>query len=284
MKLTRREFIELGAGTVVAGSIARGLYETHELDITRHDIRLKRLPEAMHNLRVAQLSDIHFYPNHPAGHVARAVAAVNRERPDLVLLTGDFVTSAYHQREQRAQHAWPCAEILRGLRATMGIFAVLGNHDHHSDADVVSAALRSSGNIRLLRNESVPLTRGGSRIWMAGLDSASAHAANVHATLKGIPVTDCVLAAVHEPDFADVLRQFPVDMQFSGHSHGGQIVFPVVGALYYPWGAHKYPRGYYRLGEYQLYTNRGLGEIVLPMRLMCPPELSIFTLKSGTLA
>ncbi len=158
---------------------------------------------------------------------------------------------------------------------------MLGNHDHHSDVDIVTEALNATKTIRVLRNQSVPLERDGKRIWLAGVDSASAHAARVSQTLHGIPTDECTLVAIHEPDYADILRNYPVDMQFSGHSHGGQIVFPVVGALYYPWGAQKYPKGYYRLGEYQLYTNRGLGEIVLPIRMMCPPELSIFTLKSG---
>lgn len=284
MNLTRRQFIQLGVGAAAAGTLVRSIHETHELDITRHDIHLKRLPEALHNLRVAQLSDIHFYPFQPAAHVAQAVAAINAERPDLVLLTGDFVTSTYRQRNKRAEYAWPCGEALKGLRASLGVYAVLGNHDHHSNADVVTAALNATQTIRVLRNQPVPLERDGRRIWLAGLDSATAHASDPKLALRGVPRNECTLAAVHEPDYADILRQFPVDMQFSGHSHGGQIVFPMVGALYYPWGAHKYPKGHYRLGDYQLYTNRGLGVIGVPMRLMCPPELSLFTLKAGELA
>jgi len=283
MKLTRRHFLQLSTGAIAGGVLARGFYEPHKTVTVRREIRLARLPEAMDGLRVVQLSDLHFNPYQTREHLARIVSLANAEHPDLVLLTGDFITAGLRQSERipRAEHAWPCAEALRGLDARLGTFAVLGNHDCHSNAEVVSEALNSTGKIKVLRNRAIPLERDGARVWLAGVDNVTARLADADKTLRGIPAQECTLAAVHEPDYADVLRQHPVDMQFSGHSHGGQIVFPVVGPLYLPRLARKYPFGYYRLGNLQLYTNRGIGMIGVPIRFLCPPEMTVFTLRTA---
>jgi hypothetical protein len=163
----------------------------------------------------------------------------------------------------------------------LGSFAVLGNHDHETNANVVAEALSSGGQIQVLRNRAVAFERGGARLWLSGIDSLTAKRANPDDALRGVPEQECTLVAIHEPDFADEIRKFPVDFQISGHSHGGQIRLPGVGALYLPTFAEKYPLGHYWLGSLQLYTNRGVGVVGLPMRFMCPPEISVFTLRKG---
>lgn len=282
MALSRRKFLEYSAGVLAAGALGNGLYEPHETIVNPVSITLKRLPAVFDGVRIAQLSDIHFNPFMSTSHLERVVDLTNTQTPDLVLLTGDFVTASAHGRSNsRAEHAWPCANILRQLQAPLGCFAVLGNHDWKTNPEIVTEALSAGSRIQVLRNRSIALERSGARLWLAGIDNVTARRADPDRTLRDVPPQECSVVAVHEPDFADEMRRFPVDFQLSGHSHGGQIRFPVVGALYLPPWARKYPLGHYWFGEFQLYTNCGIGVIGLPMRFLCPPEITIFTLHRG---
>jgi hypothetical protein len=279
---SRREFIGLGAGVLATGALGTGLYEPHEIAVTQLDIKLKRLPTAFHNLRIAQLSDIHFSPFMTSHHLAHVVELMNAQKPDLVILTGDYVSVAISrgQKRARAEQAWPCGDVLRKIDAPLGCFAVLGNHDYATNAEIVSEALSSTGRIQVLRNQSIALERDGARLWLAGIDNVTRMHARPEEALRRVPGKECTIVAVHEPDFADEMAKYPVDFQLSGHSHGGQIRFPLVGALYLPPWAEKYPLGHYQIGELQLYTNRGIGVIEIPIRFMCPPEITLFTLKA----
>ena len=210
----------------------------------------------------------------------RIVDIANAQHPDLFVLLGDYVTAQFpRSRQHCAGFAWPCAQILRGLRAPFGSVAILGNHDFNTDSTIVSEALSAHGHL-VLRNRSVPLEPGGrGRLWLAGFEDLLKNPADPAAVLQPIPEGECVLALVHEPDYADQLCRYPIDFQISGHSHGGQIRCPGVGALWLPEGAWKYPMGFYRLGPLQLYSNRGVGVTRLPLRLLCPPEITVFTLR-----
>jgi hypothetical protein len=285
-KISRRGFLAVStvalAGSAM-GTLGTSLYEPHETTISQIEIVLKRLPPAFEGIRIAQLSDIHFNSFMTKRHLEKVVALTNAQKPDCVVLTGDFVTAEENKKSRigLAEFAWPCAEVLRTLTAPLGCFAVLGNHDYETKADVVVEALSAGSKIQVLRNQANVIERDGARLWVAGIDDAIQADASPSAALRGVPPQECTIVAVHEPDFADELRKFPVDFQMSGHSHGGQIRFPLVGALYLPPLAHKYSLGHYQIGELQLYTNRGIGVIGLPMRFMCPPEITIFTLKSA---
>lgn len=245
-------------------------------------ITLERFPEPMERLRVVQISDLHFGPYTGAPELRAAVEAANAAAPDLVVLTGDFVTSTWLWKwgKRDASQAEPCAEILRELRARHGVYAVLGNHDWATDAGFVAGALQSAG-IRVLRNEAAAIENGGGRVWLAGVDGAFYGHADLGRTLAGVPSGEGVILLAHEPDFADVAAQFAVDLQLSGHSHAGQICAPGLGPLYLPPMGKKYPAGAYRVGEMLLYTNRGLGVHGLPLRFLAPPEVSLFDISAG---
>ena len=208
---------------------------------------------------------------------------VNRLNPDMVVLTGDFVTGVYGKPEgpdrKSAQVAEPCAKVLSGLRSRLGSVAVLGNHDVLTDPAFVTEALQSHG-IPVLRNGSRPIEQKSERLWVCGLDSLDGRP-RLDAAMRGIPSDEAMILLVHEPDFADTAAQYPVDLQLSGHSHGGQIWLPGIGAPWLPPGARKYPRGQYRVGSMPLYTNIGLGTIRLPIRMNCPPEVTLVTLRAG---
>jgi uncharacterized protein len=266
---------------VAGGALGNGLYEPQETVVSQVRVTLNRLPSGFDGVRIAQLSDIHFNPFMTSDHLDRVVELTNAQKPDLVILTGDFVTAEHRKRERttRAEHAWPCADVLRRIVSPLGCFAVLGNQDYDTNADVVAEALSSGSRIQVLRNRAIALERDGTRLWLAGIDNVTAVRAKPEVALRGVPKEECTVVAVHEPDFADEIRKFAVDFQISGHSHGGQVRCPGVGALYLPIGARKYPMGHYQIGELQLYTNRGIGVVGLPMRFLCPPEITVFTLR-----
>jgi len=287
--LSRRRFLQIGVGLAAAGAAASlievgVLTEPNHPKLVRIEIPLSRLPAAFDGFTIAQLSDFHYDEHFSIVPIRAAVEIVNQLQADLVVLTGDFITvpmfpSYTHGRRRAISTAGPCASLLAGLRSRLGILAVLGNHDADAGAKAVTEALEAHG-ISVLRNRSLPLERGKARFWVAGVDDIMDGDPDVDLTLRGIPPEEAVVALVHEPDFARQLMRYPVDLQLSGHSHGGQIWLPGIGAPWLPELARKYPRGLYRVGALTLYTNIGLGTIRLPIRLNCPPEITLFTLRS----
>jgi len=246
-------------------------------------ITLERLPAIFNDFTIAHLSDFHYHPFFTAKPIARAVLLVNQLKPDLIVLTGDFVTvPLLHSSERSSLHikaqAESCAALLAGLRAKWGIVAVLGNHDQDSQPDVVTECLEAQ-RIKVLRNDAWPVERGGARLWIVGTDDVLLKAANLPRALGRVPPEEATILLAHEPDFADVAANYPIDLQFSGHSHGGQVRLPVVGAPVLPELARKYPWGLRRLRKMSLYTNAGIGTIRLPIRWNCPPEVTLLTLK-----
>ena len=278
---TRREFLFSSAA---AGAVAVSgdgiLLEPNFPRIVRREFALTRLPERMDGFTIALLSDFHYDPYFSVHPLRAAIPMVNHLHPDLIALVGDFVSKPKFGNPEKAAHAAePCAQLLRKMTAPYGLWAVLGNHDNDTDPDYVTAALEAQ-NIRVLANQSHAMERNGSRFWLAGLNDVLSDDADVPQTLQSVPAGEAVVMLVHEPDFADVVSRFSVDLQLSGHSHGGQIRVPFLPPLYLPELARKYVWGTYRVGSLTLYTNPGLGTIGIPMRLNCPPEITLVTLRS----
>ena len=258
--------------------------EPNRPQLVRVEVPLVRWPYAWDGFKIAQLSDFHYDEYFSVVPLRNAINVVNGLQADLVVLTGDFVTvpvfaDFLQNAEQAEKDAEPCARLLGHLRARFGVIAILGNHDLGSDRQLVTESLESYG-IPVLRNRSVPIEWGGSRIWLSGVDDVLRGKPDINRTLRAVPRNEPVVLLVHEPDFADQVVLHPVDLQLSGHSHGGQIRFPLIGPLYLPKLAHKYPRGLYRIGSLTLYTNVGLGTVRLPMRFNCPPEITLLTLRA----
>ncbi len=251
--------------------------------VERLTLRLPRWPQSLEGFRIAQLSDLHFGDYLQEPYFNSVVDAINREGVDLAFLTGDYVTydAFFHKTRERARALmWRCANVLGKLRTRRGCYAILGNHDLAVDQREVIGSL-AANNIPVLRNHAVPIGSASERFWLAGLDDAGDGLPDLRSTLCGIPPEDCVVLGVHEPDYADEVVGNNVSLQLSGHSHGGQIRIPGSGAPVLPHGARKYPMGHYRIGPMQLYTNRGIGVINIPVRLFCPPEITVLTLMRG---
>jgi predicted MPP superfamily phosphohydrolase len=273
----------LTCGIAGAGFVYAGVRETSTIITETVDMRLRRLGPEFDGLRVAQISDLHFRPYTGEREICATVQAVQATRPDIIVLTGDYVTSTwiFHLGRRSADGIEECAEILRGLHAPLGVYAILGNHDWGTNPDHVTEALTAVG-ITVLRNQAVAIERGKSRLWIAGTDCAFVRQADLDRTLSPIRDNDAVLLLAHEPDFADHAARYPVDLQLSGHSHGGQIVAPLIGPPHLPPLGKKYVRGRYRLREMELYTNRGIGVVGLPMRFQAAPEVTLLRLDSAS--
>lgn len=279
MQISRRQFL-IGAAAVAAGSaVSAHAYDlSTAVEVKRIEINLTRLPQELDGFELVQLSDIHFESYTTPEYLEEIVRIVNKLRPQLVVITGDFVTR-FGADKARAKPAEPCAQILKKLQSPFGVHCVLGNHDAWSDPEFITHALRSAG-LRVLINQAVPIEQAGKRFWLLGAGCYSHGDTKLWECVRGVPKEELRILLVHEPDFADFTENYVVDLQLSGHSHGGQIRFPVVGALYYPPLGRKYPMGFYQLPKHQLYTNIGIGSIGVPMRLGCKPEITHITLRT----
>jgi hypothetical protein len=278
--MNRRRFLQLSAAAGVVALAADGvLIEPNYPRVVRQEIVLRRWPDRLQGFTIALLSDFHYDPYFSIHPLNAAVRIVKDLRPDLIALTGDFVTLPWMgHRAKAAEAAEPCAHLLRNLQAPFGVWAVLGNHDAFSDPDRVTGALGAEG-IKVLSNESVPIETRGARFWLGGVDDVLTRSADLDATLEDVPTGEPTVLLAHEPDYADRVQRYPVDLQLSGHSHGGQVVLPYIRPLYLPDLARKYIAGLYKVGDLTLYTNRGLGTVGVPVRLNCPPEITFLTLR-----
>ena len=292
--LDRRRFLKQAFyGAVGLGAVATmdGFLVEPHIPVAEHiNIRLRNLPEAFHGFRIALMGDMHFGPYAGKAQVERAVRLALSLKPDLHILTGDFVSHPFFKPNgiEGARHAEPCAEVLQQLTGTLAgtlpgtrVVSVLGNHDHLNGPDFIADALDSRG-LRVLRNESVPLERDGQRLWIVGVDDVYLHANDLDQALQKVPPRESKIVVVHEPDFADRTAKHPVDLQLSGHSHGGQVRIPGYGAPVLPHLGRKYPIGLNRVRDLQVYTNRGIGVVTPPVRLNCPPEVTLITLVGQT--
>ncbi len=279
-RFTRRNFL-IGTGVTAAGlAFYSGEISRHEIDIVHRPIAITNLPAPFHGYRIVQLSDIHLDEYTEPFFLERIVRHVNTLAPDLVLLTGDFITHGSLTFIAGSHALRRCSEILTTITAPLR-YAVLGNHDVNFDAPEVVRALTAQGT-PVLVNQHLPVERKGARIWLCGVDDPGTSTPNLDLAIPAKPDGPVILMA-HEPDYADSVIAHPrghlVDLMLSGHSHGGQVRLPFLGPLILPPMGLKYPEGHYWFDQMQLYVNRGLGTVGLPFRLNCPPEITVVTLQ-----
>ena len=278
--VSRRKFLGLAATGAAAALVGDATFiAPNRFRVVRQDITLPRWPPALNGFTVALLSDFHYDPYFSVHPIHSSIGIANGLAADLIVLTGDFVSVPLFEDDAKgAAAAEPCAQLLRHLHAPHGVWAVLGNHDVHTDADRVTDALRAVG-IPVLDNRSIPIERNGARFWLSGLDDVLGKTADLDRALRNVPKEEAVVLLVHEPDYADHVARYPVDLQLSGHTHGGQIRLPFLPPLYLPQLARKYVLGLYQIGRLTLYTNPGIGTVDLPVRLNCPPEVTLLTIR-----
>jgi predicted MPP superfamily phosphohydrolase len=280
--ISRREFLQASALAGAGGLVAYGgFWDRHHLELIEKTIRLRRLPVAFHGLRIAQVSDIHYDEFTEPYFVREIVRRINALNPDIVVLTGDFVTAGFLSRALSGRLSYPCAEILSGIQCPHRL-ASLGNHDMLVGWPVVVDALKVQG-IPTLVDSHLPIERDGSRLWFAGLRSSLEDTPNLDDAVphQAAPNEPVILLA-HEPDYAThVVKHGGVDLMLSGHTHGGQIRLPFIGTPrpMLAKGGRRFVHGHFNVGPMQLYVNRGIGTVKVPVRILCPPELTLITLQ-----
>ena len=283
--MTRRQFLQRLAVTGLLSSGAGTAYamrEARSCVVERVEMDLRYLPEGFDGLKVAFVTDTHHGPFVPVRYLEAVVSMTNALQPDVVALGGDYVQRTrvlYPQGNQRHLIA-PGIAALGRLRAPMGQFAVLGNHDHKVSAMLTRRALAENG-FTDLTNTGVFLERNGARLFLAGVDDLRTGKPNLRRALHQCRKHDACLLLSHNPDIAQRIRDPRVDLILSGHTHGGQVALPVVGA---PFTASRYGQKY-RAGLVQgptarVYVSRGIGTIGLPIRWGAPPEVTLLTLRA----
>ncbi len=275
-EITRRRLIKLALGSLAAlglptigGAGYAVLIEPRRLTLENVEVPIAGLRPALDGFIIAQLSDLHRGPDISAETIAQAVSLTLRQEVDLIVLTGDYVSGT-------ADYVSSCAEALTPLTSAGDVLACMGNHDHWTDVTAIEGTLVNAG-ITVLRNGAQVIREG---LWAAAVDDVWERYADLEKALAGIPPGSTVILLAHEPDYADVAaNDGRVQLQLSGHTHGGQLRLPGIGAPVLPYLGRKYPAGRFRVGEMWLYVNRGVGLIRPAVRLNCRPEVTLLTLR-----
>ena len=250
----------------LTGAVSYGTaYERHRLGVTEATLPVSGLSPALEGLRIALLTDIHHSTIVPAEDVTRAVELALSTNPDLVVLGGDYVT--FGDRD----YVEPVAELLSPLRAPNGVFAILGNHD---DDREMPAALARKG-ITVLKDQRTRVVIRGDGLELAGIRFWTRRPADIARVLKG--AADSVLLLAHDPRRLVEAAALNVPAVLSGHTHGGQVVMPGVGAL----ARARFPilEGLGRRENSSIFVSRGVGTVYVPIRINCPPEVALVTLQ-----
>lgn len=263
--LSRRVVLRgLGAvavGTVAGGAVHGFMYERHHIEVTEETLDVAGWPQPLAGLTIGFLTDLHRSETVSHDMIAGAVQAVMARTPDLIVIGGDYVTN----RDRRFVH--PAAEALAGLHAPNGVFAVLGNHDDERD---VPAALEGAG-FAVLKDARTQITVGGEKIDIAGLRYWTHKVADITRVLRG--ASPNLMLVAHTPKRLIEASALSVPLMLSGHTHGGQIVLPGIGAI----AAREFPviAGSARRENTTVFVSRGVGTVYVPIRVNCPPEVAI---------
>jgi predicted MPP superfamily phosphohydrolase len=272
MRVSRRALLKTVAATGIGAATGVASYgyfwERHALVTARAELMVHRLPTALAGFRIGLLTDVHRGEWMSAADVAAAVERLQAEKPDLIVLGGDYITWG----ERR--FVGPAAEALSPLSAPQGVFAVLGNHD---DDRYMPAELERR-HIDVLRDARTDITIRGERVSLVGVRFWTRRAQDIASLLKGATGFPVLLS--HDPRRLTEATALKIPLVLSGHTHGGQVVLPVVGAL----AAQRFPvvAGIGRLEETTMFVSRGIGTVFIPIRMNCPPEVAVLTLRQAS--
>ncbi|MDI6643757.1 MAG: metallophosphoesterase [Methanobacteriaceae archaeon] len=258
--------------------IGRHKFKSEDFEIVTIKVTIPDLSPEFHNYRIVNIADIHLGQWLTPVRLDGVINLINNENPELVTITGDFVS---YEIDGVLDDLNRCLKKLNPKDISL---AVLGNHDHWLGADKIRNVLKKS-NIIDVSNNVFTLKKKGSVLHIAGVDSVMLNKHRLDKVMNLIPEKGPAILLAHEPDFADISSTTGrFSLQISGHSHGGQFIIPGMGTFIR--GPHfiKYPVGKYKVGDMVQYTSRGLGTNVFWFRINCPPEITVFILKSPEIA
>ena len=272
---TRRRFLKLAAATGIVGLAGCGAYgtfiEPYNYELTEQEIFIPNLPASFDGFRIVQLSDIHHSRFVALDEVRRAVELTQSAGGDLIVLTGDYSTHGRRFIE-------PCAELLRTLSAPFGVWAILGNHDHATDPKATTRALERAG-IPVLSNRWTEIERRGERLPLVGVDDWSWAALDWEHAQRGLDMRRASILLSHQPRVLDMKPAWNHSLILAGHTHGGQINLPLIGAPVRFSEEFKYTSGLFRRANTQMFVTRGTGVVGLPIRIGASPEISVLHLR-----
>lgn len=273
-KITRRQFLK---HSCAFGSL--GLMGSYPVFIERYivltntyRIPVPNLPKAFAGSRIVHLSDLHYGPLVPLGLIQNVISRANLLKPDLIVCTGDYV----HERNAARQidQVWP---VLSQLCAPLGVYSVLGNHDHWADTNRSDYWLKRSRQD--LRHKAVRIEREGQRLWMAGAGDLWEDHKSLDALLAEVPDCECRIVLAHNPDTADTRYSCRVDLMVCGHTHGGQVDIPFIGTPVLPVRNKDYSSGIKRSPRgCKVFISKGIGWSIYPIRFNCFPEIAVLEL------
>ncbi len=270
----RRVFVKRclgGAAVLGCAGLGYTLFEAGWVRVHRVTVRVPRLPRSFVGMSIAFLSDIHHGPYTSLEYVNRIVQLTNALSPDVVLHGGDYVHRA-------SDYIRPCMRALAHLKSPLGSYGVLGNHDHWEGAEATRNAMKSNGIIDLT-NSGTWIERDGARLRLSGVGDLWEDVQDLDSALADTRQSETSILLSHNPDFVETITDDRVGLVLSGHTHGGQIVLPVVGAPRVPsrYG-QKYLRGLVKTRHTQVFVTRGLGTVTPPLRFCCRPEIALITI------
>ena len=250
-------------------------FDARDFEVVPLNVNVPDLDPIFNGYRIVHISDIHLGQWISAKRIKGVVNLVNKQKPDLVAITGDSVSYVVNEP------VLDMLRYLRNLKPNDATVAVLGNHDHWIGAEEIREVMDEIRIIEL-ENDVYTIERGDASLYIAGVDSITLEKHDLDAVLRKLPETGPAILLAHEPDFADVSAATGrFSLQLSGHSHGGQMIIPGLGTPFRGYQFRKYPLGEYKVGNMVQYTNRGLGTNVFWIRINCPPEITILTLQSS---
>lgn len=259
----------------LAGNISKtakyAIGEAQTLSLEEIDVPIGGLPKRLDGFRIVHLSDLHHSPFTALDHIINAVNTTNSLKPDMVVLTGDYVS-------HEVSYIEPVANVLGDLDPEFGVFACLGNHDHWTDPMLVTESLEKA-KIEVLTNRGLRIEAYRASFWLGGVDDHMVGKVDLAAALKGSFPDETKLLLAHNPIIFRQAVRSGVDLTFSGHTHGGQVKVRDPEKRILP--RRKLSSGLHKRKDSQIYITRGIGTVVLPVRFQCPPEVSLITLRSG---
>lgn len=278
--ISRRNFIKrslwFSGITLLTGTTTYStLVEPQWIEVEKLTLSFPNLPTSFHGIKIVQFSDLHFSDSLGIPEVKKICEMIQSLQPDLLCFTGDLIDQSFTDSQSKE-----IAIYLKKLKAPLGKFAILGNHDYWGDIHLVKGCWKNSG-FQLLLNETSIIHHQNEQIYVSGTDDALAGSYHLD-TISKVPDHAFHIVLAHEPDLCEDIAKYSVDLQLSGHSHGGQICLPLFGPIITPPMGGKYPIGLYskvNQSRLHLYTNRGLGTTILPIRLGSRPEITLIELK-----
>lgn len=276
--MKRRQFLKIGALSTGAGALLSSypfFIERYIVQVNTYKIPVPDLPKVFDNFRILHLTDLHLGPLVQDYFIDDVIQKSNALPKEMIVCTGDYVNK--RDSSGYIDQVWP---LIAKLKARYGVFNVLGNHDHWADFDRSLYWLNQTG--QNIRHQAKAIEKDGQRIWIAGAGDLWEDKIGIDQALQNVPDNECRIVLAHNPDTADEAFQQRVDLMICGHTHGGQVKIPFIGAPILPVENKKYSSGFIRSEKTNLFISRGIGWAIIPVRFNCYPEIAILQLVQAT--